>query len=99
MPAKKGKKKTKKVVGRIYKTRTGQPYKILSSGKAMFVKRKKTGGAVKRKPAKRKAAKRRGGGIGLGRAISSVRSAVRGASSSVRGAVRGAKAKVGSFLH
>lgn len=39
---KKGKgKKTKKRVGKTYYTKKGQPYKILSSGKAKFIKKKR----------------------------------------------------------
>lgn len=37
-PKKKSKKKTKKKTGKIYYTKNGQPYKILASGKARFVK-------------------------------------------------------------
>ena len=33
------KRKTKKIVGKTYHTKNGQPYKILSTGKARFVKR------------------------------------------------------------
>tara|TARA_Y100000296_G_scaffold70034_1_gene84345 strand:+ start:491 stop:910 length:420 start_codon:yes stop_codon:yes gene_type:complete len=33
------KRKSKKVVGKIYKTKKGQPYKILRSGKARFIKK------------------------------------------------------------
>jgi len=33
------KRKTKKIVGKIYHTKNGQPYKILASGKARFVKK------------------------------------------------------------
>ena len=40
----------KKVVGKIYHTKTGQPYKILPNGRARFIKRtsgaKKKGGGV-----------------------------------------------------
>jgi len=40
----------KKVVGKTYYTKKGQPYKILPSGKAMFIKKKaakkKKGGSV-----------------------------------------------------
>jgi len=32
-------RKTKKIVGKIYYTKKGQPYKILASGKARFVKK------------------------------------------------------------
>lgn len=34
-------KKTKKKVGKIYYTKKGQPYKILSSGKARFIRGKR----------------------------------------------------------
>jgi len=33
------KRKTKKIVGKIYYTKNGQPYKILKSGKARFMKK------------------------------------------------------------
>ena len=39
LPKHKTKRKTKKIVGKIYYTKKGQPYKILASGKARFVKR------------------------------------------------------------
>jgi len=39
LPKHKTKRKTKKIVGKIYHTKNGQPYKILASGKARFVKR------------------------------------------------------------
>jgi hypothetical protein len=39
LPKRKTKRKTKKTVGKIYHTKNGQPYKILASGKARFVKR------------------------------------------------------------
>jgi len=39
LPKRKTKRKTKKTVGKIYYTKNGQPYKILASGKARFVKR------------------------------------------------------------
>jgi len=39
LPNRKTKRKTKKIVGKIYYTKKGQPYKILASGKARFVKR------------------------------------------------------------
>ena len=39
IPKRKTKRKTKKIVGKIYHTKNGQPYKILASGKARFVKR------------------------------------------------------------
>jgi len=39
LPKRKTKRKTKKIVGKIYYTKKGQPYKILASGKARFVKR------------------------------------------------------------
>ena len=32
--------KRKKTVGKIYKTKNGQPYKILASGKAKFLKKR-----------------------------------------------------------
>ena len=35
----KTKRKTKKIVGKIYYTKNGQPYKILKSGKARFMKK------------------------------------------------------------
>ena len=35
-----GKSKSKKRVGKIYHTKNGQPYKIMASGKARFIKRK-----------------------------------------------------------
>lgn len=38
-PKKRSSKKTKKRVGKIYHTKKGQPYKILSSGKARFIKK------------------------------------------------------------
>ena len=34
------KKRSKKTVGKIYKTKNGQPYKILASGKAKFLKKR-----------------------------------------------------------
>lgn len=40
-PRYKSKKKTKKKVGKIYYTKNGQPYKILRSGKARFIKGKR----------------------------------------------------------
>jgi len=39
LPKRKTKRKTKKTIGKIYHTKNGQPYKILASGKARFVKR------------------------------------------------------------
>ena len=39
LPNRKTKRKTKKIVGKIYYTKKGQPYKILASGKARFVKK------------------------------------------------------------
>jgi len=39
LPKRKTKRKTKKIVGEIYHTKNGQPYKILASGKARFVKK------------------------------------------------------------
>jgi len=39
LPKHKTKRKTKKIVGKIYHTKNGQPYKILASGKARFVKK------------------------------------------------------------
>ena len=36
---KKTKRKTKKIVGKIYYTKNDQPYKILKSGKARFLKK------------------------------------------------------------
>jgi len=39
LPKRKTKRKTKKIVGKIYHTKNGQPYKILASGKARFVKK------------------------------------------------------------
>ena len=36
----------KKVVGKIYHTKHGQPYKILPSGKARFIKKTKKGGSI-----------------------------------------------------
>lgn len=39
LPKHKTKRKTKKIVGKTYHTKNGQPYKILASGKARFVKR------------------------------------------------------------
>jgi len=38
-----GKRSSKKKVGKIYYTKKGQPYKIMSSGKARFVKKSKGG--------------------------------------------------------
>lgn len=38
-PKKASSKKTKKKVGKIYFTKKGQPYKIMASGKARFVKK------------------------------------------------------------
>lgn len=38
---KRRKSSSKKRVGKIYKTKNGQPYKILASGKAKFIKRRK----------------------------------------------------------
>ena len=32
--------KRKKTVGKIYRTKNGQPYKILASGKAKFLKKR-----------------------------------------------------------
>jgi len=39
LPKHKTKRKTKKIVGETYHTKNGQPYKILASGKARFLKR------------------------------------------------------------
>jgi len=39
LPKRKTKRKTKKIVGETYHTKNGQPYKILASGKARFLKR------------------------------------------------------------
>ena len=39
LPKHKTKRKTKKIVGETYHTKNGQPYKILASGKARFVKK------------------------------------------------------------
>jgi len=39
LPKRKTKIKRKKIVGKIYHTKNGQPYKILASGKARFVKK------------------------------------------------------------
>jgi len=39
LPTRKTKRKTKKIVGKIYHTKNGQPYKILASGKARFIKK------------------------------------------------------------
>lgn len=39
LPKHKTKRKTKKIVGKTYHTKNGQPYKILASGKARFLKR------------------------------------------------------------
>ena len=36
----KTKKRSKKTVGKIYRTKNGQPYKILASGKAKFLKKR-----------------------------------------------------------
>jgi len=36
-----GNKKTKKRIGKVYYTKKGQPYKIMSSGKARFIKKTK----------------------------------------------------------
>jgi hypothetical protein len=33
-------RRTKKTVGKIYRTKNGQPYKILASGKAKFLKKR-----------------------------------------------------------
>ena len=41
MPAK------KKVVGKVYHTKTGQPYKIMPNGRARFIK-KSAGGKAKK---------------------------------------------------
>jgi hypothetical protein len=37
----------KKIVGKTYYTKHKQPYKILASGKAMFLKKTKKGGSVR----------------------------------------------------
>ena len=39
LPKHKTKRKTKKIVGKTYHTKNGQPYKILASGEARFLKR------------------------------------------------------------
>ena len=39
LPKHKTKRKTKKIVGKTYHTKNGQPYEILASGKARFVKK------------------------------------------------------------
>jgi len=39
LPKRKTKTKKKKIVGKIYYTKNGQPYKILASGKARFLKK------------------------------------------------------------
>ena len=92
----------------IYHTKTGQPYRILSNGKARFVKKS----SVKKKPSgkKRGGSIRVGGGIGsmlgkrLDRATSRVVGAAKGvargyaktARSAVRSGVRAAKGSLKS---
>jgi len=39
LPKRKTKTKTKKIVGKIYYTKNDQPYEILATGKARFVKK------------------------------------------------------------
>ena len=39
LPKRKTKRKTKKIVGKIYYTKNGQPYEILKGGKARFLKK------------------------------------------------------------
>lgn len=39
LPKRKTKRKTKKIVGKIYHTKNGQPYEILNGGKARFMKK------------------------------------------------------------
>jgi len=39
LPKRKTKRKTKKIVGKIYHTKNGQPYEILTGGKARFLKK------------------------------------------------------------
>jgi len=39
LPRRKTKRKTKKIVGKTYHTKNGQPYKILASGQARFLKK------------------------------------------------------------
>jgi len=39
LPKRKTKRKIKKIVGKTYHTKNGQPYEILTSGKARFLKR------------------------------------------------------------
>ena len=39
IPLRKSKRTTKKRVGKIYMTKNGQPYKIMASGKARFIKK------------------------------------------------------------
>jgi len=40
LPKRKTKRKTKKIVGKIYHTKNGQPYEILKGGKSRFLGRK-----------------------------------------------------------
>ena len=39
LPRRKTKRKTKKIVGKTYHTKNGQPYKILRNGQARFLKK------------------------------------------------------------
>ena len=39
LPRRKTKRKTKKIVGKTYHTKNGQPYKILANGQARFLKK------------------------------------------------------------
>jgi hypothetical protein len=40
---KKTKTKTKRIVGKIYRTKNGQPFKILPNGRARFIKKSAVG--------------------------------------------------------
>ena len=52
----------KKVPGKIYKTSSGQPYKILANGRARFIKRSEAGAHSASEPAKKRRRKKRTGG-------------------------------------
>ena len=55
----------KKVPGKIYHTKTGQPYKILPNGRARFIK-KSGASASSGEPAKKRRRKRTGGAARTG---------------------------------
>ena len=56
----------KKVVGKIYHTKNGQPYKILPSGKARFIKKGSAASSGEPAKKKRRTKKRTGGAARTG---------------------------------